>query len=208
MDSLIESTYPDSIGSIRPNHVVRGDEDIHRIDSDSLTKSTDPGSVRVFQVRTTGLQQPLEPLVDLRCETRGIPRGGPPDPPPKKPSQKAAASSPLALPIYDAMAPGMSQSPAPAPGPCGPRGHFKGEAQVKDFFHTLLHYGGYNEMVNILVNLTNLATEMGRLVYEGYVLMVLAPNDEAITKLSIEKIAELGSIDAIMYYHIVPEYQT
>jgi len=106
------------------------------------------------------------------------------------------------------MAPGPSLAPAPAPGPGGPRHHFNGEKQVKDFIETLLHYGGYNEMADILVNLTSLATEMGRLVSEGYVLTVLAPNDEAMAKLTTDQLSEPGSPEQIMYYHLIPEYQT
>lgn len=63
-------------------------------------------------------------------------------------------------------------------------------------------------MADILVNLTNLATEMGKLVSEGYVLTVLAPNDEAMAKLTTDQLAEPGAPERIMYYHIVPEYQT
>lgn len=63
-------------------------------------------------------------------------------------------------------------------------------------------------MADILVNLTNLATEMGKLVSEGYVLTVLAPNDEAMAKLTADQLAEPGAPERIMYYHIVPEYQT
>ncbi|GFY93473.1 FASCICLIN-like arabinogalactan protein 18 precursor [Actinidia rufa] len=99
-------------------------------------------------------------------------------------------------------------APAPAPGPGGPHGHFDGEAQVKDFIQTLLHYGGYNELADILVNLTSLATEMGRLVSEGYVLTVLAPNDEAMAKLATERLSEAGAAEQIVYYHLIPEYQT
>ncbi|OWM73602.1 hypothetical protein CDL15_Pgr026701 [Punica granatum] len=126
----------------------------------------------------------------------------------KKPAPPAKAGSPPALPIYDAMAPGPAISPAPAPGPGGPHHHFDGEAQVKDFIHTLLHYGGYNEMADILVNLTSLASEMGRLVSEGYVLTVLAPNDEAMAKLTTDQLSEPGAPEQIMYYHLIPEYQT
>jgi hypothetical protein len=79
---------------------------------------------------------------------------------------------------------------------------------VKDFIQTLIHYGGYNEMADILVNLTSLATEMSRLVSEGYVLTVLAPNDEAMAKLTTDQLSEPGSPEEIMYYHIIPEYQT
>ncbi|KAK7271463.1 hypothetical protein RJT34_27396 [Clitoria ternatea] len=67
---------------------------------------------------------------------------------------------------------------------------FNDKRQVKDFFHRLLHYGGYNKMVDILVNLTALATEMGGLVSEGYVLTILASNDEAITKLTMDQLTE------------------
>ncbi|WVZ07220.1 hypothetical protein V8G54_020566 [Vigna mungo] len=125
----------------------------------------------------------------------------------KKPAPVPAGAPPV-LPIYDALAPGPSIAPAPAPGPGGPKHHFNGERQVNDFIHTLLHYGGYNEMADILVNLTSLATEMGRLVSEGYVLTVLAPNDEAMAKLTTDQLSEPGAPEQIMYYHIVPEYQT
>ncbi|KAK4756821.1 hypothetical protein SAY87_006948 [Trapa incisa] len=126
----------------------------------------------------------------------------------KKPAPPTKPGSPPALPIYAAMAPGPSIAPAPAPGPGGPHHHFDGERQVKDFIHTLLHYGGYNEMADILVNLTSLAVEMGRLVSEGYVLTVLAPNDEAMAKLTTDRLIEPGSPEQIVYYHIIPEYQT
>ncbi|XP_022957871.1 fasciclin-like arabinogalactan protein 17 [Cucurbita moschata] len=126
----------------------------------------------------------------------------------KKPAPPAEPGSTPALPIYDALAPGPSLAPAPAPGPGGAHRHFNGERQVKDFIQTLLHYGGYNEMADILVNLTSLATEMGRLVSEGYVLTVLAPNDEAMAKLTTDQLSEPGAPEQIMYYHLIPEYQT
>ncbi|CAK7325159.1 unnamed protein product [Dovyalis caffra] len=105
-------------------------------------------------------------------------------------------------------APPAKAAPAPAPGPGGPHHHFNGEKQVKDFIETLLLYGGYNEMADILVNLTSLATEMGRLVSEGYVLTVLAPNDEAMAKLTTDQLSEPGAPEQIIYYHVIPEYQT
>ena len=83
-----------------------------------------------------------------------------------------------------------------------------GNSQVKDFIQTLVLYGGYNELADILVNLTSLATEMGRLVSEGYVLTVLAPNDEAMARLTTDQLSEPGSPENILYYHMVPEYQT
>ena len=106
-----------------------------------------------------------------------------------------STGAPPMLPIYDALALGPSLAPtsALAPGPSGPYGHFNGVKQVKDLIHTLLHYDGYNEMADILVNLTSLATKMGRLVLEGYVLTVLAPNDEAMAKLTTDQLSELGA---------------
>ncbi|PWA36342.1 FAS1 domain-containing protein [Artemisia annua] len=80
--------------------------------------------------------------------------------------------------------------------------------EVKDFIQTLLHYGGYNELADILVNLTSLATEMGKLVSEGYVLTVLAPNDEAMAKLTTDQLSDPGAPEQIIYYHLIPEYQT
>ncbi|XP_057980726.1 fasciclin-like arabinogalactan protein 15 [Malania oleifera] len=126
----------------------------------------------------------------------------------KRPAPKGKPGAPPILPVYYAMAPGPMIAPAPAPGPGSPHHHFDGESQVKDFIHTLLHYGGYNEMADILVNLTSLATEMAKLVSEGYVLTVLAPNDEAMAKLTTDQLSEPGAPEQIIYYHIVPEYQT
>ncbi|KAL2513517.1 Fasciclin-like arabinogalactan protein 16 [Forsythia ovata] len=63
-------------------------------------------------------------------------------------------------------------------------------------------------MADILVNLTSLASEMGRLISKGYVLTVMAPNDEAMAKLTTNWLSELGEPEQIMYYHLIPEYQT
>uniref|UniRef100_A0A2N9IEG2 FAS1 domain-containing protein n=1 Tax=Fagus sylvatica TaxID=28930 RepID=A0A2N9IEG2_FAGSY len=126
----------------------------------------------------------------------------------KKPTPLTKPGSPPVLPIYYAMAPGPSLAPAPAPGPGGPHHHFNGIKQVKDFIHTLLQYGGYNEIADMLVNLTSLSTEMGKLVSEGYVLTVLVPNDEAMAKLSTDQLSEPGAPEQILYYHIIAEYQT
>ncbi|KAK7843689.1 fasciclin-like arabinogalactan protein 16 [Quercus suber] len=106
----------------------------------------------------------------------------------KKPTTPVPVRTPSVLSIYDALALGPSLAPASAstPGPGGPHGHFNDMKQVKDFIHTLLYYNGYNEMVDILVNLTSLAIEMGQLVSEVYVLTVLAPNDKAMAKLTTD----------------------
>ncbi|KAL2506365.1 Fasciclin-like arabinogalactan protein 15 [Abeliophyllum distichum] len=64
------------------------------------------------------------------------------------------------------MAPGSSLAYAPASGPGGAHHHFNWESQVKDFIKTLMHYGDYNEMADIVVNLTSLAFEMERLISE------------------------------------------
>ncbi|KAI3865091.1 hypothetical protein MKW92_007713 [Papaver armeniacum] len=183
---------------IRPDDVIRPDGVIHGIERLLIPRS---------------VQEDFNRRRNLRSISAVIPEGAPEVDPRthrlKKPvASPAPAGSPPALPIYDAMAPGPSLAPAPAPGPGGPRHHFNGDSQVKDFIQTLLHYGGYNEMADILVNLTSLATEMGKLVSEGYVITVLAPNDEAMAKLTTDQLSEPGAPEQIMYYHIIPEYQT
>ncbi|KAF5770497.1 putative FAS1 domain-containing protein [Helianthus annuus] len=179
------------------NDVVRNDGIIHGIGRILIPKSVQQEFNKRRSLRVISAVKPQgAPEVDPR--TNRLRRPAPP---------VRVGSAPV-LPIYSAMAPGPSLAPAPAPGPGGPHHHFDGESQVKDFIHTLLQYGGYNEMADILVNLTNLATEMGKLVSEGYVLTVLAPNDEAMAKLTTDQLAEPGAPEKIMYYHIVPEYQT
>ncbi|KAI7729008.1 hypothetical protein M8C21_024553 [Ambrosia artemisiifolia] len=181
---------------VRADDVVRNDGIIHGIGRLLVPKSVQLDFNRRRSLRAISAVKPEgAPEVDPRTNRL------------KKPASVPVGSPPV-LPIYSAMAPGPSLAPAPAPGPGGPHHHFDGESQVKDFIQTLLQYGGYNEMADILVNLTNLATEMGKLVSEGYVLTVLAPNDEAMAKLTTDQLAEPGAPEKIMYYHIVPEYQT
>ncbi|KAH1248127.1 Fasciclin-like arabinogalactan protein 16 [Glycine soja] len=182
---------------INPNSVTRPDGVIHGIDTLLIPRSVQDEFNRRRNLISIAAVKP-EPSPEVDPRTHRL----------KKPAPAAPAGAPPALPIYDAMAPGPSLAPAPAPGPGGSHKHFNGEKQVKDFIETLLHYGGYNEMADILVNLTSLATEMGRLVSEGYVLTVLAPNDEAMAKLATEQLSEPGSPEQIMYYHLIPEYQT
>lgn len=186
----------DSAEILRPDDVLRPDGVIHGIERLIIPRS---------------VQEDFNRRRNLRAISAVLPEGAPEVDPRtnrlKKPAPVPAGAPPV-LPIYDALAPGPSLAPAPAPGPGGPRHHFNGERQVKDFIHTLLHYGGYNEMADILVNLTSLATEMGRLVSEGYVLTVLAPNDEAMAKLTTDQLSEPGAPEEIIYYHIIPEYQT
>ncbi|KAI4364158.1 hypothetical protein MLD38_020288 [Melastoma candidum] len=187
----------DSAAVVQPNDVVRPDGVIHGIDRALIPRSVQDEFNRRRSLRSISAVLPEgAPEVDPRTHRL------------KKPAPPVPAGSPPVLPIFDAMAPGPSLAPAPAPGPGGPKGHFDGESQVKDFIHTLLKYGGYNEMADMLVNLTSLATEMGRLVSEGYVLTVLAPNDEAMAKLSMEQLSEPGAPEQILYYHLIPEYQT
>ncbi|MCL7044608.1 hypothetical protein MKW94_011324 [Papaver nudicaule] len=182
---------------IHPDVVIRPDGVIHGIERLLIPRS---------------VQEDFNRRRSLRSISAVIPEGAPEvDPRTNRLKKKAApvpAGSPPALPISDAMAPGPSIAPAPAPGPGGPHHHFDGHSQVKDFIQTLLHYGGYNEMADILVNLTSLATEMGKLVSEGYVITVLAPNDEAMSRLTTDQLSEPGAPEQIMYYHIIPEYQT
>ncbi|XP_047963532.1 fasciclin-like arabinogalactan protein 17 [Salvia hispanica] len=177
---------------IKSDDIIRPDGIIHGIERLLVPKS---------------VQHDFNARRSLRATSAVLPEGAPEvDPRTHRLLKKAApAGAPPALPIFDAMAPGPSLAPAPAPGPGGPHHHFDGESQVKDFIQTLLHYGGYNELADILVNLTSLATEMGRLVSEGYVLTVLAPNDEAMAKLTTDRLSEP---EQIMYYHLIPEYQT
>ncbi|BAT92141.1 hypothetical protein VIGAN_07081600 [Vigna angularis var. angularis] len=190
-------TTVDQARVTHPDAITRPDGVIHAIDRLLFPRSVEDDFNRRRTLRSISAVKPEgAPEVDPRTHRLKKP------PPPVKPG------SPPALPIYDAMSPGPSLAPAPAPGPGGPHHHFNGEKQVKDFIHTLLHYGGYNEMADILVNLTSLAVEMGRLVSEGYILTVLAPNDEAMAKLTTEQLSEPGAPERIMYYHIIPEYQT
>ncbi|KAK7337342.1 hypothetical protein VNO77_17909 [Canavalia gladiata] len=186
----------DAAEILRADDVVRPDGVIHGIERLIVPRS---------------VQEDFNRRRNLAAISAVLPQGAPEVDPRthrlKKPAPVPAGAPPV-LPIYDAMAPGPSLAPAPAPGPGGPKHHFNGERQVKDFIHTLLHYGGYNEMADILVNLTSLATEMGRLVSEGYVLTVLAPNDEAMAKLTTDQLSEPGAPEQIMYFHIIPEYQT
>ncbi|KAA0055947.1 fasciclin-like arabinogalactan protein 17 [Cucumis melo var. makuwa] len=182
---------------IQPDAITRPDGVIHGIERLLIPQSVQDDFNRRRNLQAiTAVKPEGAPEVDPRTHRL------------KKPAPPAEPGSPPALPIYDALAPGPSLAPAPAPGPGGPHHHFNGERQVKDFIHTLLHYGGYNEMADILVNLTSLATEMGRLVSEGYVLTVLAPNDEAMAKLTTDQLSEPGAPEQIMYYHLIPEYQT
>eukprot|EP01018_Ginkgo_biloba_P010701 Gb_40445 [translate_table: standard] len=178
-----------------PNAVVRPDGVIHGIDKMLIPKSVQDD----FNQWRSGVALAV------------MPQGAPVVDPRKTKSKKTASSSSSATPvhsIYYAMAPGPSLAPAPAPGPSSGYHWFDGESQVKDFIHTLVHYGGYNEMADILVNLTSLATELAKLVSEGYRVTVLAPNDEAMGKLTTDQLSEPGAPEQIMYYHIIPEYQT
>ncbi|XP_039114291.1 fasciclin-like arabinogalactan protein 17 [Dioscorea cayenensis subsp. rotundata] len=182
---------------VHPDAVVRPDGVIHGIERLLVPRSVQEDFNRRRSLASISAVLPTgAPEVDPRTHRL------------KKPASPAPAGSPPALPIYDAMAPGPSIAPAPAPGPGSGKHHFDGHSQVKDFIQTLLLYGGYNEMADILVNLTSLATEMGRLVSEGYVLTVLAPNDEAMGRLTAEQLSEPGAPEQIMYYHLIPEYQT
>uniref|UniRef100_A0A1D1Y651 Fasciclin-like arabinogalactan protein 17 n=1 Tax=Anthurium amnicola TaxID=1678845 RepID=A0A1D1Y651_9ARAE len=183
---------------VHPDAVVRPDGVIHGIDRLLVPRSVQEDFNRRRSLASISAILPEgAPEVDPRTHRLKRPATNP-----------APAGSLPALPIYDAMAPGPDLAPAPAPGPGGPHGHFHGMRQVKDFIRTLVQYGGYNEMADILVNLTSLATEMGRLVSEGYVITVLAPNDEAMGRLTAEQLSEPGAPEQIMYYHLVPEYQT
>ncbi|KAL9267111.1 Fasciclin-like arabinogalactan protein 17-like protein [Drosera capensis] len=189
-----------SVKVVKENDIVRVDGVIHGIERMLVPESVISEFNRRRSLRSIAAVLPTgAPEVDPRTHRLKHPAAA---------SASVPAGAPPVLPVSDALAPGPSIAPAPAPGPGGAHHHFDGEAQVKDFIQTLLHYGGYNELADILVNLTSLATEMGRLVSEGYVVTVLAPNDEAMAKLTAEQLSEPGAPEQIMYYHMVPEYQT
>ncbi|XP_073115624.1 fasciclin-like arabinogalactan protein 17 [Elaeis guineensis] len=182
---------------VYPDAVIRPDGVIHGIERLLVPRSVQEDFNRRRSLASISAVLPVgAPELDPRTHRL------------KKPAPPAPAGSPPALPIYDAMAPGPALAPAPAPGPGSGKHWFDGESQVKDFIQTLLLYGGYNELADILVNLTSLATEMGHLVSEGYVLTVLAPNDEAMAKLTADQLSEPGAPEQIVYYHLIPEYQT
>ncbi|CAA0822555.1 Fasciclin-like arabinogalactan protein 17 [Striga hermonthica] len=182
---------------VRSDDVLRPDGVIHGVDRLLVPKSVQQAFNGRRSLRAVAAVLPSSaPEVDPRTHRL------------RQPAPPAPAGSPPALPIYDAMAPGPSLAPAPAPGPGGPRGHFDGESQVRDFIATLLRYGGYGEVADMLANLTSVAAEMGRLVSEGYVVTVLAPNDEAMAKVAAEEVAEAGAAERLIYYHMIPEYQT
>ncbi|PWA84424.1 FASCICLIN-like arabinogalactan protein 16 precursor [Artemisia annua] len=202
MDSHLPLTMESNekvVGSARvtrPDDLIRPDGLIHGIERLLVPRSVQEDFNKRRSLTSISAVLPEgAPVVDPRTHRL------------KKPAPVPAGAPPV-LPVYDALAPGPSLAPAPAPGPGGAHRHFDGEAQVKDFIQTLLHYGGYNELADILVNLTSLATEMGKLVSEGYVLTVLAPNDEAMAKLTTDQLSDIGAPEQIMYYHIIPEYQT
>ncbi|KAG0527009.1 hypothetical protein BDA96_06G195700 [Sorghum bicolor] len=171
----------------RPDAVVRADGVIHGVDRLLVPRSVqDAFNRRRSLASSISVALPTgAPEVDPRTH-RLLKKPAPP------------LGAPPALPVWDAMAPGPSIAPAPAPGPGTGTHRFDGHGQVKDFIQTLLLYGGYNELAGILVNLTSLATEMGRLVSEGYVLTVLAPNDEAMARLTTDQLSEPGSPESTM----------
>ncbi|XP_020595941.1 fasciclin-like arabinogalactan protein 16 [Phalaenopsis equestris] len=189
--------HADLAGIVHPDSILRPDGIIHGIDRLLVPRSVQEDFNRRRNLAEISAILPSgAPEVDPRTHRL------------KKPAPSSPAGSPPALPIYDAIAPGPDIAPAPAPGPGSGKHWFDGHRQIKDFIQTLILYGGYNEFADILVNLTSLATEMGRLVSEGYVLTVLAPNDEAMAKLTPDQLSEPGSPEHIINYHLIPEYQT
>nr|UKD60031.1 fasciclin-like arabinogalactan protein 8 [Centaurium erythraea] len=191
--------YIGNVKIVHPNSISRPDGVIHGIQKAIIPKSVQQDFNARRSLRSISAVKPESaPEIDprtLKFKTQS------------KKLTKPAIKPPV-FSIFEALAPGPSLAPAPAPGPGGPHHHFNGQTQVDDFIKTLLHYGGYNEMADILVNLTSLASEMGKLVSEGYKITVLAPNDEAMAKLTTEQLSEPGAPEQIVYYHIVPEYQT
>lgn len=177
-----------------PNAVVRPDGVIHGIDRLLVPKSVQDD----FNAWRRGVVLAVKPEGAPVVTKLSTPA-----------SINGRQSPPMTSPVsYIAMAPGPSLAPAPAPGPSSSHHWFDGESQVKDFIDTLFLFGGYSEMADILVNLTSLASELAKLVSEGYRITVLAPNDEAMGKLTTDQLSEPGGPEHIVYYHIIPDYQT
>ncbi|KAL8129459.1 hypothetical protein V2J09_018614 [Rumex salicifolius] len=187
---LVEST-----AVIHRADIVRSDGVVHGIDNVLVPQTVLDEFNRRRSLRSIAAVHPEgAPVADPRN--------------PRKKQKEKNSSPPGRLSIYEAMAPGMAPASAPAPGPGGAHGRLDGERLVQDFISTLMSYGGYNEVADILVNLTTVASEVGRLVSEGYTVTILAPNDEAMTGLTAEQLADPGAPEELMYYHIIPEYQT
>ncbi|ESR37292.1 hypothetical protein CICLE_v10030024mg [Citrus x clementina] len=186
----VDELFPLNLAKVvHPDSITRPDGTIHGISQLMVPRNLDS---------IAAVKPEAAPEIDPRVITKKL----------NKPVFNVKPYSPPVLPISEAIAAGPGQAPASAPAPGGPRDHFDGHIQVKDFIKTLVHYGGYNEMADILVNLTSLASEIGKLVSEGYVLTILAPNDEAMVKLTTDQLSEPGAAEQIMYYHMVAEYQT
>ncbi|CAA6658455.1 unnamed protein product [Spirodela intermedia] len=139
-----------------------------------------------------------------------------PRPPPRPPFRPASLQPPPlpAMPISSstsAAAAALVVTPSPSPpGPAkGGGNRWSGRRRVRSFMDALVQYGGYGEMADVLVNLTAVAAEMGRLVAEGYVLTVLVPSDEAMGRVAAgERLSEAGAPEKMVYYHLIAEYQT
>lgn len=196
----VDELFPLNLAKVvHPDSITRPDGTIHGISQLMVPRSVQNEFNRRRNLDSIAAVKPeAAPEIDPRVITKKL----------NKPVFKFKPYSPPVLPISEAIAAGPGQAPASAPAPGGPRDHFDGHIQVKDFIKTLVHYGGYNEMADILVNLTSLASEIGKLVSEGYVLTILAPNDEAMVKLTTDQLSEPGAAEQIMYYHMVAEYQT
>ncbi|TKY55976.1 Fasciclin arabinogalactan protein 16 [Spatholobus suberectus] len=120
-----------------------GDGIIHGIDCLLLPRSVKDDFDRCRSVRSITT---FKPEVDPRTHSFK-----------KKNTPPAKPDSLPALSIYNMMALGPSLASALVSGLGGQHHHFNGEKQVKDYIQTLLHYGGYNEMADILKNMTSLS---------------------------------------------------
>ncbi|OWM72574.1 hypothetical protein CDL15_Pgr013042 [Punica granatum] len=104
-----------------------------------------------------------------------------------------------AAPAYHAMA----STPSP---------ELDGHSLVKGLVEALLGYGGYNEITDLLVNLTSVADEIGRLAMEEarphYGLTLLAPNDEALSALGPQQLEDPNFPERLLYYHLIAGFLT
>ncbi|KAI9106992.1 hypothetical protein K1719_022520 [Acacia pycnantha] len=117
----------DSAKIIHPDVVSRPDGVIHGIEHLLVPRSVqDDFNLRRSLQSITAVKPEGAPDVDPRTHLL------------KKPAPPVKPGSPPVLPIYNAMAPGPSLAPAPAPDPGGPHHHFNGEAHYLALYITHL----------------------------------------------------------------------
>jgi uncharacterized surface protein with fasciclin (FAS1) repeats len=186
-----------------PNSIVRKDGIVHGLDG--------------FMVPSTVLSAFDEWKKNGRSSLK--PHGSPKRGTPKKARYMLERAAPVvrmskvkapvvAAPVQAPVSHGPSMGPsiAPAPGPGTAEYLWDDGDETLQFVTALSNYGGYNDMAELLVNATTLGMELGKLARMGYKLTILAPNDEAMLKLTTEQLNM--PMEPLLYYHFLSEYQT